>query len=1606
MSGQGTDINKRIRFQPLEPRILLDAAAVATVADTTADLDQQNELHNLIQTAIVRDPQTEARNNNPGSANTAAGTFQLEVRPVATDGEPVTLSAEIESSALVVIDTSIHGYEDLLADLEPDIDILLIDRNENGLQKLADYVEGRDDISSIHILSHGAEGEFTLGSVTINADNIDQHAELLGQIGESLTENGDLLLYGCNVADDGTSIEFVNKVADYTEADVAVSTNLTGAAALGGDWDLEHTIGQIDAANLELNSFSRLLAPPTATDDTATTDEDTPLTTTATTNLLDNDTDPDGDSLSITQVRSTFEPDSEANFEPDPEANNIQPTDVVHAMISPVGDVDYWQFTLTESGVVTLETSGSTDTLGLLQNAIGTPLAEDDDSGARLNFQIQETLPAGTYYIRVTGYAGNVGDYTLSLDFEPGPDTSIGRATAGSNGGQFTINADGSWSFNPGTDFDDLAADATRATSITYTVSDGNGGTDTATLMVTVTGVNDAPVAFDDRGRTHKDGVLTVPDGADGSTDGYNADLLLNDIDPNGDTLSITEVDGDTANLDRATEGTNGGQFTINADGSWNFNPGTDFDDLAADASRTTSITYTGSDGNGGTDTAILRVIVNGFNDAPVAADDQGRTHNDRVLIVDGWEQASGSSVNYPLLYNDNDLENDPLSITAVGSMADSQTTANVGQPIEGTGGGGFTVSADGTYRFDPGTDFDGLAAGATRTTSVVYTVSDGHGNTDTATLTVAVGDFLITTNDRGRTGEDSILTVPNNTTGRINADGFTENADLLLNDLAPQGGTLSITEVNGDPDNLGRTTAGYGGSGEFTINADGSWSFDPGVDFQRLSQGDQLTTGVDYTVSDGLGGTDRAFMWIQVSGANDPPEASDDFSATDKDSVLTAPADTLLLNDQDIDRGDTLSITAVSSATANVGTATRGSHGGQFTVSADGSWHFDPDGDFDDLASSDTRTTSVTYTLSDNHDATDTATLFVLVYGGNAIPSATDDTGSTDEDTLLTVADGATGRNGNNADLLLNDSDPDGDPLSITSVQVLNAYSFESEPVSPGARVRGTAGGEFIINTGGSWRFDPNGDFDDLAVGETRDTFAFYVVSDDQGGADFATLAVTVTGVNDALTANDDFGRTLQDRVLTVPGAQGLVNANLLLNDIDPDGDLGIIAVNGNADSLYRATAGTGGGDFTIDADGFWRFDPVDDFNDLVAGASRDTSVTYTVSDGDRQTDTATLTVTVRGGTNQVPTADGESDSTDEDTPLTATVNLLDNDSDPDGDALGITHVGSVAGMVAAANVGKATEGSHGGQFTVNADGSWRFHPGGGFDDLAASATRTTSVTYTVFDGHGGTATATLTVTVTGVNDAPTAGNDLATTDDRDMPLSATANLLVNDSDPDGGSLRITSVGGDADNLGRATEGSHGGQFTVNADGSWAFDPGTDFDDLAASATRETRVTYTLSDGHGGTDTATLTVAVGDFPNADDDTGTTDTNTVLTVADNAGLLLNDSDPQGDPLTITQVLGFDAMGQPETVFAGAAIAGSNGGTFTIRADGSWVFDPGTDFDDLAAGATRDTSITYIVSDRRYGSTDTATLTVTVRGVGGTSATGTGGVVADGVYYHV
>ncbi len=220
-------------------------------------------------------------------------------------------------------------------------------------------------------------------------------------------------------------------------------------------------------------------------------------------------------------------------------------------------------------------------------------------------------------------------------------------------------------------------------------------------------------------------------------------------------------------------------------------------------------------------------------------------------------------------------------------------------------------------------------------------------------------------------------------------------------------------------------------------------------------------------------------------------------------------------------------------------------------------------------------------------------------------------------------------------------------------------------------------------------------------------------------------------------------------------------------------------------------------------------------------------------------------------------PDAQDDTAETDEDTAVV--IDVLDNDSDPNGDPLEVT--GATADN---------------GDVTINPDGTITYTPDENFNG-------TDTITYEISDGNGGTDTATVTVTVNPVNDDPDAMDDVAEVDEDG---SVNIPVLDNDTDVDGDPLEVT--GATADN----------GSVTVNPDGTLTYEPDPDF-------TGTDTITYEVSDGNGGTDTATVTVTVNpvnDAPEADDDTAETDEDTPPVVID---VLDNDSDPDGDPLEVT-----------------------------------------------------------------------------------------------------
>lgn len=149
------------------------------------------------------------------------------------------------TSSLIFVDARVSDYAQLMAHLPTTAEVVVLDSATDGLQQMADYLAGRTGIEAIHVVSHGSQGALYLGNVRVDGDYLTGHSAQLASIGSGLTETGDILLYGCNVAQGDVGLQFVQSLANLTGADVAASVDVTGPATSGGDWELEYTAGNV-----------------------------------------------------------------------------------------------------------------------------------------------------------------------------------------------------------------------------------------------------------------------------------------------------------------------------------------------------------------------------------------------------------------------------------------------------------------------------------------------------------------------------------------------------------------------------------------------------------------------------------------------------------------------------------------------------------------------------------------------------------------------------------------------------------------------------------------------------------------------------------------------------------------------------------------------------------------------------------------------------------------------------------------------------------------------------------------------------------------------------------------------------------------------------------------------------------------------------------------------------------------------------------------------------------------------------------------------------------------------------------------------------------------
>ena len=155
-----------------------------------------------------------------------------------------------DATEIVFIDAGVQDHETLTAGFREGVEVLILDGSDDGVSQISQALEDRADLDAIHIISHGSAGRLQLGSTVLESDSISRYAEALSQIGSSLTDSGDLMLYGCDVAQGQVGETFISALATATDADVAASNDRTGDAELHGDWVLESSSGDVGTAAL------------------------------------------------------------------------------------------------------------------------------------------------------------------------------------------------------------------------------------------------------------------------------------------------------------------------------------------------------------------------------------------------------------------------------------------------------------------------------------------------------------------------------------------------------------------------------------------------------------------------------------------------------------------------------------------------------------------------------------------------------------------------------------------------------------------------------------------------------------------------------------------------------------------------------------------------------------------------------------------------------------------------------------------------------------------------------------------------------------------------------------------------------------------------------------------------------------------------------------------------------------------------------------------------------------------------------------------------------------------------------------------------------------
>ncbi|MEL7334929.1 MAG: DUF4347 domain-containing protein, partial [Planctomycetota bacterium] len=194
--------------------------------------------------------------------------------PVTVDPQlvdDVAVGNETQRKEVVFVDATVENVDALLDEIMQQrqgvsLELKLLSLGEDGVKQIAEEMNGMSGVDAVHIISHGNAGELQLGTGTLSAASMSgQYMQEMLTIRGALSQDADMLIYGCNFGQGAAGSAAAVQLAALTGADIASSDDLTGATALGGDWDLENTVGQVEAAALSASGWTGTLADTTIT---------------------------------------------------------------------------------------------------------------------------------------------------------------------------------------------------------------------------------------------------------------------------------------------------------------------------------------------------------------------------------------------------------------------------------------------------------------------------------------------------------------------------------------------------------------------------------------------------------------------------------------------------------------------------------------------------------------------------------------------------------------------------------------------------------------------------------------------------------------------------------------------------------------------------------------------------------------------------------------------------------------------------------------------------------------------------------------------------------------------------------------------------------------------------------------------------------------------------------------------------------------------------------------------------------------------------------------------------------------------------------------------